>query len=1048
MSSVFRPSAVYTNGISISNGDSRLHFENAESLYNTNVTLTGAGAAGTPDTCLLHLKFNTLTLDELSKELVKRTEETEKLREAVERATTMALKRVGYTYDSRNSSPVQSYHNPMWSSCQDVNIQPAEQEVRTQRDSRCPGNEVLDHAVDSSFSQASHLQKKLNQSCDQHLKDLEEAIMKLQMKLQDVQMERDVLSDLRLKDSKKHAYQMEKMLGMLEELQVTKRSGDQKLQETEDEAIALSRKVETLERTIKEGYGTLLSHEKQYGHNSRTSPDITTSPRQMCSRDLAANALEELKYETLQIHERHFLPVDHMGEEEYHGLTKQKERMEHLISSLGQEVATLTDKLSSWKSNNAALYVKLELLKKHAEKQTSFHQLQVSELKSAVSHHRDKACSLEQQLTKAQSEMEEAYRGRERSSQHTEALHSQLGQLKLEVCQAQESLANEKLQKKNLQDKAVVLSIRVEELHKELEERGLLVKQLRTLVGAVKEDCQVQMEALRCGEQQQCGLQTDIRALRGQLGSAREQLNRAEKENTCIQALLDQRALEGRKTQQVLEEREEQLQYRQQETQQGLTRLEEIQSRYQILHAEGETLRLKLDDKEKTIHILKLQMENSSQIAVQHGCTIDRLKKENNHLSNQMNQHKLEIQQLRAQLDEQKSGLAAMEQQRHQHQASAAEQRHRVHEETLEKQQLTTQLEVQRMQLLTLTKEHKELQRLHSCQSEEHQGVALKLQSQLKNTYAELEQARNNLEGVDGHGFQVATGMQKQITAKRAQIDSLKGRILQLEETVEKISQEKHYQDLENQRRVQELAFAREQKKQLTMELEALHVKGKQFRQRICELEEALQKMSGSFAGCNDFIQLQKQEFCRLKLQHALDMKELQGQNVRTAVTATPSAPVSSAPFATASSTLASDTSMKTHKQQHSPTRELRSLVKELKGVISENYRPHNGNSTTISSLHRRRSAPERVQRTTLSDAAKEVIGGSKLETKASSSEPQLLRTAETNGKKTVNNHFHEGHHVFSQLTAGKYASSLKPVSPGQKSPVHFLLTSDPNSHP
>lgn len=76
------------------------------------------------------------------------------------------------------------------------------------------------------------------------------------------------------------------------------------------------------------------------------------------------------------------------------------------------------------------------------------------------------------------------------------ALFSYISGYKLGMCQAHENLAHEKEQKKDLQEKAVALSIRVEELHKELEERSLLVKQLKTLVGAVKEDCQAQMETL------------------------------------------------------------------------------------------------------------------------------------------------------------------------------------------------------------------------------------------------------------------------------------------------------------------------------------------------------------------------------------------------------------------------------------------------------------------------------------------------------------------------------------------------------------------------
>lgn len=55
----------------------------------------------------------------------------------------------------------------------------------------------------------------------------------------------------------------------------------------------------------------------------------------------------------------------------------------------------------------------------------------------------------------------------------------------------------------------------------------------------------------------------------------------------------------------------------------------------------------------------------------------------------------------------------------------------------------------------TISEEHKELQRLHSCKTEEQEGVVLELQNQLRNTHDELDQVRTTLrtlEGADGHG--------------------------------------------------------------------------------------------------------------------------------------------------------------------------------------------------------------------------------------------------------------------------------------------------------
>ncbi|KAI3372621.1 hypothetical protein L3Q82_023094, partial [Scortum barcoo] len=879
-----------------------------------------------------------------SEELERCTKETQRLQEEVENATKLTLQRFGCTYGI-HSSPVQSCQNNrcnVYESSGDSTVPSAHHQVLVcdldsvnhrvvPKDISSPEEEMVEKTIDDYLQQLSDLQ--LNKTYDQPEQEIfnfDKAIVSLQTKLHKVQMEKEALSDLRLKDSRKHVSQMEKMLCMLEELQNIKRAGDQKLQETEDETLALNRKVELLERNVKEMYSSLLSHEKQCGHNTISSPHVTTSPRQLSP---AAKLTEHFNNKTDKLQEKPFLQSgEHLGSEERRGVNKPKERMEDLIASLGQEMALLTDKLSSSKNNSVNLCLKLKLLKKLAERQTSLHQCQVTDLESTLSSYKDK----------------------------------------------------------------------------------------------------------RCSKQQQCELQEEVKALRGQLEAAREQLCRGREEKTSLQALLEQRVQEAIKSEELLEEKNKELQLRQQEAQQvihtlpkeimhyksqvnteHLAKLKETQSWCQTLQAEGRTLRLKLDDREKMMDILRLQMENSNEMTVRHSCTIDHLHQDNSLLSNQLNQHKLEIQQLKAELDRHKSDLAAAEQEKRQLHASVAEQSLRVQEEVLEKQQLVNQLELQRMQFLTLTKEHKELQQLHSCKSEEHEGVVLKLQSQLRNAHDDLDQVRSTmrtLEGADGHGLQVAMDMQKKVTARREQIDSLQGKIQHFEEAMEKLQEEKHYQSLEQQRQLQELTFIREEKKQLSNELEALRSKDKQLRDRIGQLEAILHKMSESFADCQDFIQLQEQDFFRLKLQHALDLKELQGQNLHMALSVPPldldsrtpstlTAPPSSSQHASDIQIPVLPISCLSERQQESPARELSSAEK-----------------------------------------ADDVKSGLRLRRKTCGSEPHFLKTAELNGK-TVNNKSLSGNCVISSpATAARYTSSPQLLALGRRSPVHSLLTSDPNS--
>ncbi|XP_035812163.1 coiled-coil domain-containing protein 158 isoform X2 [Amphiprion ocellaris] len=949
MSSEYRLSEPQTDGSFL---ETEAHVSDSSPKDTQQIEAVAAETKGST----FRLTFNSLTLDELSEELDRRTKETQRLQEEVENATRVALERFGCMHGISSSGQncrSQRFNVLTDDTPEDYSIFQTHQQATTlkgldsftpevtQRDISAPRKEVLENAVDNCVQQLSDLQ--LNKTHNQPEQDTfspQESIMNLQTELREVQMERNMLSDLRLKDSRKHADQMEKMLCVLEELQSIKGSGDQKLQETEHKALALNKKIETLEQTIKEVYHTL--HEKQYEHNLIISSKSTSSPKQ---RSLTAEVNQDFNNETDKLQERLLLSEEQLGSEEYTEADMQ-ERVEDVITSLSQEMATLTEKLSASKDSGVSLSVKFELLKKLAERQTSLQQCQICELESTLSDHKQKVCCLEQQLTEAQSQLFNIQREKDQSQHQEKERQNQLDQLQ------------------------------------------------------------------RCFEQQQCEVLGEVKFLRGQLEASREQLHKAREEKTSLHALLDQRAQEGRKSQELLWEKDEELQFRQQETQQHLASLEEAQSRCQTLQAEQEALWLKLNDSEKMIDVLRLQMESSIQMTVQHSHTIDSVQQENSLLSNQLNQHKLEIQQLRAELDQHKSDLAAVEHEKQQLQASVVEQSQRVLEETLEKQQLTNQLELQRIQLLTLTKEHKELQRLHSCKTEEHEGVVLQLKSQLMKAHDELDQVRSTmrtLEGADGHGLQVALDMQKEITVRREQVDTMQGRIQHLEENMEKLQQEKCYQNRETQRQLQELTLVKEEKKQLGNELEALRSKDQQLRGRIGELEAILHKMSESFANCQDFIQLQEQEFFRLKLQHALDLKELQGQNLRTALNVSPldlNSPTPSAHTAAPSSQHASNTQIKPKSRQESPACELRSLVKDLRGVISENHRPHTDNSTAGGSFHRRRSAPEKVHRTTFdTDSMEDVKAESRLRRKTCGSEPHFPKTTEPNGK-TINNSF------------------------------------------
>ncbi|KAM4578532.1 uncharacterized protein V3H82_007935 isoform 1-T1 [Fundulus diaphanus] len=886
----------------------------------------------------LRLRFSSLTLDELSEQLDRRTKETQQLQEEIESATREALRRFGITYS--NSSPGQScYKNDSAedpSGCS-AHAQPVTRAVvgcldalkldEAQRDTGSCEQEWLENATDRCREQLSDLQLNEGHSEEQETFSPQRAFVNMQVKLHEAEMEKDVLSDQRAKGSRTNVHQVEKMLRLLEERQNIKRSADQELQETEDEAPPLHRKVEPSGKVVKKVCNTLS--EKPFGNNLTCNKTVKHRGPPPC--------VENPSEETDRQHWTVFSQKERQRNEEDDGSFK-RERMEDLITSLGQEMATLTDKLSSSKLSGVNVCAKLGLLKHVAERQTSLHHCQISELESALSSHSDKVGYLEKTIVEIKTLLCAVQNERDRSLQQAKELQSQLQQLK-SFCDKQ----------------------RLE--HREGTE-----------------------------------------VLRGQLELSRKQLCTAEEETSCLRALLEQRSRE-------------------------------------TLQAEHEALRLKLNDREKTIDTLRPQIQRSVQTTARHSGTITKLQRENSFL---INQHRHEIQQLKAGLVQHQSDLVRVERERRELQASLTELKLRVQEETVEKQRVIKQLELQRRQLFSLTKEHEELQRLHSCKNDEHQGVVLKLQSQLISAQDELDHTRRGLKtlkAADGHGLRVALDMQKEITARREEADSLQSRIQHLEEKEEKMQQEKRRQNLETHRQLQELTFVREEKRQLANELTALRSKDHQLRERINELEAILHKMWESLANCQDFLQLREQEYFRLKLQHALNLKELPGQNLCAVPTVSPPEPNSrtpSAPTAPPSSEHPYTTQIK-----EDCACELGSLVKGMRAVISDNHRPHTDKSAVSSSFHRRRSAPERQDTATIAENEEGVKFCTRLRRKTCGSEPRFLKTTEPNGQ-TVNNR--DGTFSSSPVSAAKYTTFPAILSLGRRSPVHSLLTSNPSS--
>uniref|UniRef100_A0A096LWK7 Coiled-coil domain containing 158 n=1 Tax=Poecilia formosa TaxID=48698 RepID=A0A096LWK7_POEFO len=872
----------------------------------------------------LSLRFNR-TLDELSEELNRQTMEIQDIREEIQNAPSGALRRFGSPY--RNRSPERSCHKikiKKYDSAEESAGFSAHIETLTQAIVDCMdtlkqdevqrdrGSSEMD-ALENAAEQLSHLQlnKIKAHTEEEETFSPQRAIMHLKSKLHEAQMENDALTDLRLKDSRKQVSQMAKMLHLLEELQKVKMSKVWKLPETEEEAFALQREVESLAKCVRRVYHIL--YEKQFGDNSAGNKTVKHQEPQ--------SGYENVHKETDKQHWTYFRvsiktqSKDQQRNSEYEGLNNQEScetvsafhcpRMENLIASLDQEVAMFTDK------SKHRLCNKLRLLKNLAESQTSVQLCQISELELTVSSYRDKVKNqimmllfkvsyLEKKMLETETELFATHKERDQSLQQVKELQSQLQLLKtwplfscigclllLLLCEWHQNKSE------STNEYYFLLLGCLEEFHLKMLESVIVIRQ--RIYSNVNGNSFTQSVC----EKQQLEFREDMKTLRGHLESTRKQLFRAGEEKSCLQMLTEQRSQEVRKLQELLQEKDKECHllflicHSVQVYSQHLAELAQQKSEVVRLDRERRELQNSLTDQNQHLHQETLDKQQAvKQMELQRLQLFNlnsRLKILNNfllklyHLWFKLHLYLLIfVNRIKERVNLHYYGTINILPENNL-KSFILQLVLYLTQLLLERSAIARSLDVSRVFVGAISEQLENLQRLHSCKNEEHEGVVLQLQSQLGSAHDELHKIRRSLrtlKAADGHGLQVALDMQKEITAKREKIDAMQSRIQHLEEKVEKLQQEKRRLNLEAHHQLQDLTFAREEKRQLGSELKALRSKDHQLRERIVELEGILHKMflkmCESLANCQDFLQLREQEHFRLKLQHALNLKELQ----------------------------------------------------------------------------------------------------------------------------------------------------------------------------
>ncbi|XP_059014937.1 coiled-coil domain-containing protein 158 isoform X3 [Mustela lutreola] len=847
-----------------------------------------------------------------------------------------------------------------------------------------PGKEHIERVLQEYSHQVKDLQRRLNESNELHEKQkfyLRQSVIDLQTKLQEMQMERDAMADIRRRESQSQEDLRNQLQNTVHELEAAKCLKEDMLKDSSAQIEQLRKMMLGHEGVLQEIRSVLADFEEASGKKIYEHDSVSTLHfRNMGSA--ISKILRELDTEISYLKGRIFPVEDQLEALKSESqnkiellLQQHQDRIEQLISEHEIEITGLTEKASSARSQASSIQSQLEIIQEQARNQNSMYMRQLSDLESTVSQLRselreakrmyeDKIEELEKQLVLANSELTEARTERDQFSQESGNLDDQLQKLLADLHKREKELSLEKEQNKRLWDRDTGNSITIDHLRRELDDRNMEVQRLEALLKAMKSECQGQMERQMAAIQGKNESLEKVSSLTAQLESTKEMLRKVVEELTAKKMTLESSERTVSDLTASLQEKERAIEATNSEITKLRSRVDLKLQELQHLKTEGdhlrnvqtecEALRLQMAEKDKVIEILRQQIENMTQLVGQHGRTAGAMQVEKAQLEKEISDRRLELQEFKilkdkkdAKIRELEARVSDLELEKVKLVNAGSERLRAVKDIKQERDQLLNEVKTGRSELNSLTEDYDVLKRNFRNKTEEMEATTNKLKMQLKSAQSELEQTRNTLksmEGSDGHAMKVAMGMQKQITAKRGQIDALQSKIQFLEEAMTNANKEKHFLKEEKNKLSQELSTVATEKNKMAGELEVLRSQERRLKEKVANMEVALDKASLQFAECQDIIQRQEQESVRLKLQHTLDVKELQGPgftsntSVKSRLLQPPTATRShsNVPSSQSTASFLSHHSMKPTTLKEDPTRDLKQLLQELRSVINE----------------------------------------------------------------------------------------------------------------
>ncbi|XP_076071056.1 uncharacterized protein LOC143042560 [Mytilus galloprovincialis] len=618
-----------------------------------------------------------------------------------------------------------------------------------------------------------------------------------------------------------------------------------------------------------------------------------------------------------------------------------------------KELKTALERASNSRKQTTQLQSQLAMLEGQYEQQIKLKDETITELESKVKLLKEeynenrikwteKKDSVDETLNSVQRDLLKTRSERDEAVRKQATLESKCEELQKNVTRANTDYESEKKRNSELQQKETELRVRQTDLENKLDDKQKDVDRLDKMLELVKQECNTQVNqkqhtcidyvntVINFAERQERERHFDqISNLTSQLSSITEkcnrlslelELNRSENNNLkkeyhetsdkyeSLKIQFDSIQAEKCHVTNMLDDKKSDIERVIQEKDYYMNLLEQRNEELAQVKSQKERLNIQIDEKERNVEILQKQSNNFTNMIESTSKTTESLRDEKENLLVMVQERTKALEELKLSRDTmskkmkiREKRIKELEEDKQHNMEELQIRREETNIVQHEKDNLYRELKESRFEVATVTEEKDKIKDIYEKQKADREREISRMQSRIKAAEQEVKLAQKTMrtrDSADHQAVKVADKMQKEVTLKRSEIDSLKTKVRWLEDKLDSLTRDRHSLENDKDRLKSTLNKTLTHNQQLSGDLEISQEKVMEMKQQVSNLEMLLDKSKRNpgdkvnkkcptkpkkaatrNATTQAEIEQYEQELARLRLKHQLDLQEVIQKN-------------------------------------------------------------------------------------------------------------------------------------------------------------------------